>query len=115
MYDGDGNLHAIGYRRKNALHLIARAVIASGYFFLLEQGGAAARHVVFEHRLRSDERLVAVAELGRIVFTIEVGIVDVSRLWKFEAAGLTALQAGHANLRQAILPFAGDGIVFEEI
>src|SRR5438132_11096015 len=115
MYDGDGNLHAIGCRRKNALHLIARAVIASGYFFLLEQGRAAARHVVFEHRLRSDERLVAITELGRVVFTIEIGIVDVSRLRKFEAAGLSALQVGDANVRQAILTDGGGVMVFEEI
>ena len=115
MDNGDGNLDAIGCRCENALHLIARAVIPSGYFFLLEQGGAAARHVVFEHRLRSDERLVAITELGRIVFTIEVGIVDISRLRKFEAAGLSALQAGHANLRQALLPFVRDVIVFEEV
>src|SRR5438128_11275881 len=77
--DSDWNLYAIGGRRKNPLHTIPSALIAAGHFFLLQQLGSTVRAVVFEYRLRRNERLVAVAKLNRIVFTIEVWIVDIGR------------------------------------
>src|SRR5260370_26937378 len=85
------------------------------YFFLLEQGGTAVREVVLENRLWSNKRLVAIAELGGVIFAIYIGVVPVRRLRKFDAPGLSTLQVGDANLRQTLLPFVGNVIVLEEV
>ena len=115
VHHGDRNLHSVGSRRINLLHLISRAVVAAGHFFLLQQRGLAADHVVLEDRPRRNERLVAIAEFTRIVFTIGVAITRVGGLGKLDPPRFTAAQIGYPDLRQSIFPLAQYVVVLEEV
>src|ERR1019366_8650092 len=115
VHHGDGNLYAVGGDGFNTLYLIAVAIVAAGDFLALEQRGRTAFHVVFEDRLRRNERLIGVPELGGAILAIDVGIRSVRRFGKFNAPRLSVVKVGDSYLRQSVLALVEDVVVLEKV
>ena len=92
---------------------IERPVKAAGDLQLLEQRRCAARHFVLIDRSRRHQRLVSVAEGGRVKDPVNVRMRVIGRLGKRDLTGRrelrpVAAEASHAQPRQSILALTGD-------
>jgi hypothetical protein len=77
----------------DALAGIKRAVEAAGNLKLLEQRRGAGGHVVLVDRTGRDQRLVCIAERGRIEDAVDVRLSAIGRLGKGDLTGGRGLRA----------------------